>query len=75
MTHEDNTLEIMTGGMRLAIEDSVRNIERITLFFDSRFEGLDASKLPEYQRAIDAIREYQSVLIERFTKKYNESVS
>ncbi len=71
----DSALKFMTGGIGLSLEQSVTHIETVTRFLDNHFEGLEASKLPEYQRAIDALRAYQEALVAHFSRKYNESVS
>ena len=72
---EDSTLKVMTRAMKSAVEHSAKNIKTVTRNLENRFEGLDAHQLPEYQKALDAIRAYQSAFVEHFTKKYNEFIS
>jgi hypothetical protein len=51
----------------------VSDLETVTEFYDSQFEGLDAKKLPEYEAAINAIRAYKEAFARNFEKKYRES--
>jgi len=70
--HENFVLEVMVGGIRIALNHSVTNIERVTEYFDEQFEGLNARKLPEYKKALSAIKKYEAAFVKHFTKKYNE---
>ncbi len=72
---KDSNLEVMTHGMKFAIDHSASNIETVTTKLNSHFDGLNADKLPEYKTAIDAIKAYQEALVAHFVKKYNESDS
>lgn len=72
MTEEsDSTIKTITLGINEAIRKSSKNLETITKNLDYNFNGLDANKLPEYQKALDALNTYEKALIQHFTEKYN----
>lgn len=72
---EDFNLEVMTGGIKIAINHSATNIERFAESFDKKFPGLNTHKLPEYKKALKAIKEYETAFVRYFTKKYKEDSS
>lgn len=72
MAEKDSNLEIMVRGLRSMLLSTENSIEEIARSLDRSGLGLNASQLPEYQKAIDAINAYKEALVEHFTKKYNE---
>ena len=68
-----SSLEAMTSmskAMRHCMGSCESDLKRVTGFFDGHFKGLDLSQLPEYQKAIDALRAYQEAAANHFAKKW-----
>ena len=70
MEEKDHALEVLVRSMKNYINHSTLRIETIARKLDENFEELEATKLPEYQAAIDAIKAYQEALASHFTEKY-----
>jgi len=69
----ESSLEFMICGIRFSIDRCETDLRTVTEFLDRHFKGLDAKQLPEYQKAIGAIKAYQETLTNHFSKKYKES--
>ncbi len=74
MTDETNDthLAILRGMRRIF---SPKELERITMRFEMRFHGLDLKSLPEYQAAIDAIKNYRNAAVAHFDSEYQKQIS
>lgn len=48
------------------------DLERITAYLDSHFEGLNLKDLPEYQAAVDSIRRYVEKAVAHFESEYKK---
>ena len=70
--NKDQTLTTLTGGTSIAIQHAATSIENITTYLDESLHGLEASKLPEYRQAIDAIQAYKNALVQRMIDKSKE---
>ncbi len=73
-TQKDSTLRFMIQGIEFSIGRCETDLRTVTEFLDKHFEGLEAKRLPEYQKAIDSIRNYQEALSKHFDIKYKESI-
>ena len=75
---QESSLEAMTSmsrAMKYCIGRCESDLRMATEFFDGNFKGLDIKQLPEYQKAVDAIRAYQEASANHFEEKWKEQDS
>ncbi len=72
----DRDQKALVKGVRMAIEESSRNLERVAGNINRNFERitppLRLDKLPEYQTALDAIKKYSEAVISEMNRRYRE---
>lgn len=68
----DSSLELIAKAVKKTIEGEAIEIQQLTIYLDKKFKGLNASKLPEYKRAIDAMREYGQAWHDHIIQKNKE---
>jgi hypothetical protein len=56
---KDFNLDFMIAGINQAIGNIYSGLETTTQFLDNTFKGLDVAKLPEYQKALEAVEAYK----------------
>lgn len=69
---KDSNLEVMVNAIKIAIKSSATSLNHVTNSLNKKYNGLNADQLPEYQKALDAIKAYKKALIERFSENYKE---
>lgn len=71
---EENNLEWLFRGIGEAVRNTRSSLEQKTRSLESYFSNFDASQVPEYQQALDAIDNYQSALVAHFKKISTEDI-
>jgi hypothetical protein len=71
---DNSTLKVVTNAAQMSINGVAKSLEKITVSLNKMFINceLDLDKLPEYQKALRAMHNYENAVIKRLEQKYNE---